>query len=142
MSIVGFFTLRQKLILGGSTFAEGNSAPQHQHLLLARIHHCLSATHGKTLHNNECSLPNTYVYTLGSCTGRASDRGPGRAAAHGPGRDRAGPDFYDILRAGPVAGLKLAGPGTGWKVLILRAGPGPNFPGPGPNFPGPGPGLQ
>ena len=38
------------------------------------------------------------VCILGSCTGRASARGPGQPAAHGPG-------FYDILRAGPGAGL-------------------------------------
>ena len=44
---------------------------------------------------------------VGSCTGRASARGPGQPAAHGPG----GPGFYDILRAGPGAGLKFAGPG-------------------------------
>ena len=37
--------------------------------------------------------------TIGSCTGRASAAG------------RAGPGFYDILRAGPGAGLILAGPG-------------------------------
>ena len=35
--------------------------------------------------------------------------GPGRPAAHGTGRAR--PGFYDILRAGRGAGLKLAGPG-------------------------------
>ena len=47
---------------------------------------------------------NNSLYTLGSCTGRASARGPGWPAAHGPG-------FNDILQAGPGAGLKLAGPG-------------------------------
>ena len=36
------------------------------------------------------------VYMLGSCTGRASARGPG---------------LNDILRAGPGKGLKRAGPG-------------------------------
>ena len=67
---------------------------------------------------------------------------------------RAGPGFYDniidiiydniidiILRAGPGAGVKLAGPGRAraGKIIFcgLRAGPGPNFP-----WPGPGPGLQ
>ena len=30
----------------------------------------------------------TGQYTVGSCTGRASARGPGRPAAHGPGRAR------------------------------------------------------
>ena len=47
------------------------------------------------------------LHKIGSCTGRASARGPGQPAAHGP----AGPGFYDIFRAGPGAGLKLAGPG-------------------------------
>ena len=42
---------------------------------------------------------------VGSCTGRASARGPGQPIG------RAGPGFYDILRAGPGAGLKLAGSG-------------------------------
>ena len=41
--------------------------------------------------------------------GRASARGPGRPAAHGPGR--AAMIFCGPGRAGPVAGLKLAGPG-------------------------------
>ena len=50
---------------------------------------------------------------LVSCTGRASARGPGRPTAHGQGR--AGPGLYDMLRAGPGAGLKLAGPGRGGK---------------------------
>ncbi len=40
-------------------------------------------------------------YTIGFCTGRASARGPGRAE----------PGFNYIVRAGPGAGLKLAGPG-------------------------------
>ena len=37
---------------------------------------------------------------VGSCTGRASPQPMGRA----------GPGFYDVLRARPGAGLKLAGP--------------------------------
>ena len=41
-----FFTLRQKRIHGWSVFADSNSAPLQQHLLLARIYHCLSAMHG------------------------------------------------------------------------------------------------
>ena len=36
VSIVGFFTLRQKRINCGSTFVDGNSEPLQQHLLLAR----------------------------------------------------------------------------------------------------------
>ena len=47
----------------------------------------------------------TYIYVLGSCTGRASARGPGQPAAHGPGQDSM------IFCGGPGAGLKLAGPG-------------------------------
>ena len=39
-----FFTIRQKRIRGGSTFAEGNSEPLKRHLLLAQPHHCLTAT--------------------------------------------------------------------------------------------------
>ena len=45
VSIVRFFTFRQKRVHGGSAFDEGNSAPL-QHMLLARTHDCLSATHG------------------------------------------------------------------------------------------------
>ena len=45
-----------------------------------------------------------YRCVVGCCTGRAPAREPGRPAAHGPG-------LNDILRAGPGAGLKLAGPG-------------------------------
>ena len=38
--------------------------------------------------------------------------GPGLGPRAGPARSPwAGPGFYDILRAGPGAGLKLAGPG-------------------------------
>ena len=43
---LGFFTIRQKRIRGGSPFAEGNSGPLKRYLLLARTHHCLTATHG------------------------------------------------------------------------------------------------
>ena len=38
--------------------------------------------------------------------------GPGLGPRAGPARSpRAGPGFYNSLRAGPGAGLKLAGPG-------------------------------
>ena len=38
--------------------------------------------------------------------------GPGLGPRAGPARNPwAGPDFYNSLRAGPGAGLKLAGPG-------------------------------
>ena len=43
---LGFFTIRQKRIRSGSTFAERNSGPLKRHLLLARTPHCLSVTHG------------------------------------------------------------------------------------------------
>ena len=47
VSIVGLFTLRQQRILGGSTFAEGNSEPMKRHLLLTRTpNFCISVTHG------------------------------------------------------------------------------------------------
>ena len=36
VSIVGLFTIRQKRIRGGSTYAECNSGPLKEHLLLAR----------------------------------------------------------------------------------------------------------
>ena len=35
VSIVGFFTIRQKRILGGRTYAECNSGPFKQHLVFA-----------------------------------------------------------------------------------------------------------
>ena len=75
--------------------------------------------------------------------GISCSRGPARAAPWPAGRagpqpmGRAGPGFNYILRAGPGAGLKLAGPGR------ARAGPGlvyNNFavcgPGLGLTFPG------
>ena len=44
---LGFFTIRQKRISGGSTYAECNSGSLKQHILmLARPHHCLTAMPG------------------------------------------------------------------------------------------------
>ena len=67
MSIVGLFTLRQKRIRGAGTFAEGNSGPLKQHLLVARTHHCLRSRMARR-NTIQCSLPNTYgVHCIGRC---------------------------------------------------------------------------
>ena len=49
---------------------------------------------------------------LGSCTGRASARGPGQPAAHGPGRARI--LWYCAGRAGCGPETCRPGPGPGW----------------------------
>ena len=50
-SIVGFFTIRQKRIRGESTYAECNTGPLKEQLLLVRPCHCLTATPGYARHN-------------------------------------------------------------------------------------------
>ena len=62
---------------------------------------------------------------------RAGPRPAGRASPQPMGR--AGPGFYDILRAGPGAGLKLAGPAGPGLVSNSFAGCGPGL---GLTFPG------
>ena len=78
--IIRFFTLRQKRIRGGSTFAGRNSGPLKRHLLLARTPQChawLGAAHFSAVCQTHirCSLNWT-----------AGDRQAGREAGKGRGR--------------------------------------------------------
>ena len=69
VSIVGLFTIRQKRIRGGSTYAECNSGPLKEHLLLARPRHNRISAAAQTPHT-------VYIELDGGCrqTGRQEAR--------------------------------------------------------------------
>ena len=56
---LGFFTICQKRICDGSTYAEHNSGSLKQQMILARLHHCLTAMPGKARHNRPSAAGQT-----------------------------------------------------------------------------------
>ena len=67
VSTVGFFTIRQKRIRGGSAFAEGNSASLKQRRSSYEYPHCVTATRRLELDNRPTQFNSTNTYTHTRC---------------------------------------------------------------------------